>query len=269
MKKILATTITTAIILLTILTTINIDANAQTTNPTALTITGLVNNQTNLTLAQLQALPKTTEYASIICVDAPQTILEEGNWTGVKLSVLLETAGIQHGAVKIAIVASDGFSSGLPVQTAMQNNIILAYEKDGQALSSLRLVVPGRWGYKWVNMVTKIEVTDNDYLGFWESKGYSDTAIVGQDPGGTGAKPPQSKPPVNTTSTSTPTPTLNPSATPTPPQTTPTSSQKTQPPSQNPTQNTSIPSEVIYAGIIGLIAALAIVALVVRKKFKR
>jgi DMSO/TMAO reductase YedYZ molybdopterin-dependent catalytic subunit len=268
MKKIL-TIIITATILLSLIAAINIYVNAETT-PTALTVTGLVDHPLNLTLAQLEALPKTTVNATIICVDAPGRILEEGNWIGVKLSVLLGNAGIQSGAIKIGIFASDGFSSDLPVQTAMQDNIILAYGKDDQALSSLRLVVPDHWGYKWVNQVTEIRAMDNDYLGFWESRGYSDRALVGQDPGvGSGAKPPQfSVLPTTPPPTSTPNPSATP--TPTPTQNATTGSQATPAPTtQVPTQNGTVPQEAIYAVAIGIIAAIAVAALVVRKKVKK
>jgi DMSO/TMAO reductase YedYZ molybdopterin-dependent catalytic subunit len=263
MKKILTTIITTTI-LLSLIATLNITVNADTTNPPALTITGQVDHPTSLTLSQLQAFPKSTEYAAIICVDFPSKIVEEGNWTGVKLSNLLETAGIQSDAAKIAIIATDGFSSDLPVQEAMQNDIILAYEKDGQALSSLRLVVPGRWGYKWVNLVAEIQVVNYNYLGFWESKGYSDSAIVGQDPGGPKTPP---APPAPTT---TPTPYPSTTPTPTPSQNTTTGGQATQSPTnQNPAQKSSIPTEAIYAIAVGIIAAVAVAALIVRKKVKR
>ncbi|MGD6935260.1 MAG: molybdopterin-dependent oxidoreductase [Candidatus Bathyarchaeia archaeon] len=268
MKKILTTITITTILLLSILVSVNTNLNAQTTTPTALTITGLVNNPTNLALAQLEAFPKTTEYAAIICVDFPQTIVEEGNWTGVRLSTLLETAGIQSGAVKIIIAASDGYSSDLPVDDAMQSNVILAYEKDGQALSSLRLVVPGRWGYKWVNQVATIGVVDYNYLGFWESKGYSDSAIIGQDSGGSGVNPPQS---TFSPSNPVPTPTPSPSTTqtPTPTDNASTGTQATTPPTQNPTESNIMPTEVFYALAIALVATVVVAALIVRKKVKK
>ncbi len=267
MKKIL-TIIITATILISLIAALNVAVKAET-NPTALTITGLVDHPVNLTLVELQALPKTAVYAAIICVDAPKNVLEEGNWIGVKLSVLLGNAGIQSGAVKIAIYASDGFSSDLPVQTAMQDNIIIAYEKDGQALSSLRLVVPDHWGYKWVNKVSEIQAVNYDYLGFWESRGYSDKAVVGQDPGVSGAKPPQfNVPPTTPPPTTTPDPSATP--TPTPTQNATTGSQATPAPTTPPTTKTStIPQEAIYAVIVGIIAAIVIAALVVRKKVKK
>ena len=86
MKKILAI-ITTTIILITLL---SLTANLQPTakaDPTSpqLTVNGLVETPLNLTLTELKALPKTTLYAAIICVDFPGTVVEEGNWTGVKI----------------------------------------------------------------------------------------------------------------------------------------------------------------------------------------
>jgi len=264
MKKILTTLITT-IFLLSALASASINVNAQTTDQTALTITGLIDHPTNQTLAQLKALPKTTIYAAIICVDFPSTIVEDGNWTGVQLSTLLSQVGVQAG-VKIKITANDGYSSDLTVQDAMQSNVILAYEKDGEALSALRLVVPGRWGYKWVNFVSSIEVLNYDYQGFWESRGYSDSAIIGQNPGGSG---PQLTPPSLTPNTQIPSTTPSPTPTTTPaPTALPDSTIGTEA-TTPPNHSDIISSEMIYAIVIALVAAVAIAALVVRKKVKK
>jgi DMSO/TMAO reductase YedYZ molybdopterin-dependent catalytic subunit len=93
----------------------------------------------------------------------------------------LETAGVSPDAVKVAFYASDGYSTDLPVETARREDVILAYEKDGVPLSEkLRLVVPGKWGYKWISQVTDIELVDYDFKGFWESRGYSDTADIAE-----------------------------------------------------------------------------------------
>ena len=45
----------------------------------------------------------------------------------------------------------------------------------------LRLVVPDKWGYKWISYVTVIELVDYDFLGVWESQGYPDAAVVGEE----------------------------------------------------------------------------------------
>lgn len=146
-----------------------------------LAITGLVEQPLNLSLAELVALPQTTVYAVLICVGSPNSVVAEGNWTGVSLWLLLETAGVYPEAEKVAFFATDGFTTDLTIEEARREDIILAYEKDGVPLEeTLRLVVPGKWGYKWIAMVEVIELVDYDFLGFWESQGYDDYAEIGE-----------------------------------------------------------------------------------------
>ena len=147
-----------------------------------ITVTGLVEQPLNLSLAELVAMPQTSLYAEIVCVGPPARVVEEGNWTGVNLSLLLETAGVSPNAIKVAFHASDGFTTDLTVETAMSEGIILAYEKDGVPLDEmLRLVVPGKWGYKWISYLEVIELVDYDFLGYWEGHGYPDAAVVGEE----------------------------------------------------------------------------------------
>ena len=81
--------------------------------------------------------------------------------------------------MKVAFYAYDGFTTDLTVTTAMRDDVILAYEKDGQPLTEkVRLVVPGKWGYKWMQQVTHIELVNYDFLGRYESQGYSDEADI-------------------------------------------------------------------------------------------
>jgi DMSO/TMAO reductase YedYZ molybdopterin-dependent catalytic subunit len=146
-----------------------------------LNVTGLVDYQLNLTLSEIADMPQTTVNAALICVDYPGNVILDGNWTGVRLWFLLETAGVSPDAVKVAFYASDGFSTDLTVETAKREDIILAYERNGEPLSeALRLVVPGKWGYKWISQVTGIELVNYDFKGYWESRGYSDTATVSE-----------------------------------------------------------------------------------------
>ena len=157
-----------------------------------LLITGLVEQPLNLSLTDLAAMPQTTVYAAILCVDFPDSVVEEGTWVGVRLGFLLENAGVSPSAFKVAFFAGDGYSTDLTVETAMREDVIVAYEKDGVALSEqLRLVVPGKWGYKWISHLAVVEVVDYDFLGYWEGYGYSDTADISEGSSG----PPPFTPP--------------------------------------------------------------------------
>lgn len=163
--------------------TASINAKALTSSKSdwRLTITGLVSHPLNLTLNDLQAMPQTIEEGTIYCVSFPDQIVTTGIWKGVSLSDILTQSIIQPSAVKVAFFAADGYTTDLDLTTATSGNIIVAYEKDGLPLSeTLRLVVPGKWGYKWISQLTEISLVDFDFKGTYESQGYSDeTATVG------------------------------------------------------------------------------------------
>jgi DMSO/TMAO reductase YedYZ molybdopterin-dependent catalytic subunit len=131
-----------------------------------LTVTGLVETPLTLNWTEIKAMPTSTVDAAIICVDFPGTIVTEGEWTGVKLRTVLEASEPSDDAIKVAFYADDGYSTDLTVEAAMCDDVIIAYEKDSSTLDSLRLVVPDKWGYKWISQLTRIELVDYNFLGF-------------------------------------------------------------------------------------------------------
>ncbi len=144
-----------------------------------LNVTGFVNNPLNLEMVDLVAMPQTSVYAELVCVDHPNQTILVGNWTGIKIQYLLESAGISPQAVKVGFYAIDNYSTDLTIEAAMHEDVILAYELNGEPLDEvLRLVVPGKWGYKWIHHVNRIELFSHNFLGYWEGFGYSDEANI-------------------------------------------------------------------------------------------
>lgn len=243
------------------------DVLAETAASGQLIITGLVANPLNLSRAEIAAMPKSTVNAAIICVDFPGTIVAQGNWTGVKLRTLLEAAKPLAGAIKVAFYANEGYSTDLRVETVMRDDVIVAYEKDGEALNALRLVVPGKWGYKWISQLTRIELVDYDFLGFWESRGYSDEASISsseQNIGEASLLPKNDKPslpPVTTPETSpSPYPSQLPIISPAPSQPTPSLARS---------EALVVSMGVVYAVVALVIAVILVAALTfVRKRAK-
>jgi hypothetical protein len=141
-----------------------------------LVVDGLVQSPLTLTFDDLVAMPTTTVFAELYCVGQPTIPLAVGDWTGVRLGFILDEAGVLPEAWKVAFYADDGFSTDLPLTTAMRDDIILAYERDGQPLAQKQLVVPCKWGYKWIKDPTHIELVDYDFLGTYESGYFSDEA---------------------------------------------------------------------------------------------
>jgi DMSO/TMAO reductase YedYZ molybdopterin-dependent catalytic subunit len=65
----------------------------------------------------------------------------------------------------------------------LKDNVLLAYKLDGKYLKEglgapLRLVVPDKYGYKSAMWLIRIKFTSKKELGYWESRGYSDSADV-------------------------------------------------------------------------------------------
>jgi Oxidoreductase molybdopterin binding domain len=261
-------TLTITIMILTILALITYGAklptaNAQTSNQTGqLTITGLVANPLTLTLADIKAMPNTTEYAQLFCVASATSPVQKGNWTGVPLAYLLQQANVSSDALKIAFFATDGYSTDLTVQLVTQDNdIIVAYQFNSNPTSGLQLVVPLNWGYKWISDLTQIQLVNYNFLGTTENQGYPDDASTAN-----AYMPPDTLP----TYVPLPEPNGNPTSTPTafPPtpmatanQTTPTAASNPQPQPASTTLFFAVAASVIAAS-----AAVSATILIKRKK---
>jgi DMSO/TMAO reductase YedYZ molybdopterin-dependent catalytic subunit len=137
-------------------------ANATTNNDSALRLAADVsaNNTLTLSLDDLTAMPQSTENAELYCYGQ---LVASGYWTGVRLGLLLETAGVDQQAGSVGFHAQDGYSVTLPITEAMRPDVIIAYEKDGQPLDEgLRLVIPGANGNLWISMITNLVVLGAD-----------------------------------------------------------------------------------------------------------
>jgi len=156
--------------------------SAQT--PSTLEIDGDVNMPLNLTYAELSSFPMVSEVAELRCVIGTPDVTY--NWTGIPLFYLLTLAEIKPDAYKIVTRCSDGYTSDLLVQDALAPTTLLGLGANGTSLPQLaygpegpnRLVVPGKYGYKWSSGIEEIQVVTTDYKGEYESSGYSDVADV-------------------------------------------------------------------------------------------
>ena len=151
-----------------------------------LIVDGLVDNPLTITYNELIKMPSKTIIDNIACVSDPYFLRATVQWTGVPLKYILNMAGVKPNATKIITYGADGYTSDLPLWKAMEDDTLVAYMADGQPLLTrhgypIRLFVPRWWGYKSVKWLVKITVTDENYLGYWESRGYPDIAKMSSD----------------------------------------------------------------------------------------
>ena len=142
-----------------------------------LTISGLVNNKLELTYDEVvNSYRRFEKVVTLQCVEGwSVTIL----WEGILVKDLIKAAGIDSTALMVIFYAHDGYSTSVPLRYIIDNDIIMAYKMNNVTLSPERgfpfqLVAESKWGYKWIKWITSIEISDNtEYLGYWESRGYS------------------------------------------------------------------------------------------------
>ena len=145
-----------------------------------LTITGLVNQTVEYTYADvINGFQKYQKVVTLHCVEGWSVKIL---WAGFLLKDLLNEAGISPEAVVVIFYAYDGYSTSLPLNYILDNDILIAYKMNGLTLPPERgfpfqLVAESKYGYKWIKWITQIELSNNtDYLGYWESRGFSNDA---------------------------------------------------------------------------------------------
>lgn len=106
-------------------------------------------------------------------------------WTGVRLKDLLNRAGVKPQTMQVSFAGLDEpplysmhkFVKALEIDHALSDEVIVAYEMNGEALPMLngyplRLVVPGWYATYWVKSLAKIDVLPSKFDGFWMEKAY-------------------------------------------------------------------------------------------------
>jgi DMSO/TMAO reductase YedYZ molybdopterin-dependent catalytic subunit len=152
----------------------------------ALAVDGLVNSPKKYSLPEVQALPGTSQYTTFECVSNVVNggLIGNAKWGGVKISDLLADAGgVQAGAKYLVFYGTEGYSVGIPIEKAMMDDSILAYNMNDQPLPArhgfpLRGVIPGLYGMmscKWVN---RVSVLGSVYSGFWQTRGWTNDATI-------------------------------------------------------------------------------------------
>ena len=145
-----------------------------------LEITGLVNEPQAFTYDEVVSGHQ--QYEKVVGLDCVEGWSVKLLWEGVLVRDLIMEAGPQPETKVVIFHAYDGYTTSLPINYIMDNDILMAYKMNGVTLPPERgfpfeLVAESKWGYKWIKWITKIELSgDLDYRGFWESRGYSNSA---------------------------------------------------------------------------------------------
>jgi DMSO/TMAO reductase YedYZ molybdopterin-dependent catalytic subunit len=146
-----------------------------------LLIEGEVQNPLRLDWNQILSFPKVESVSDFHCVEGWSVLA--CRWEGIRFREIVKAVKPKENAESVTFECADGYTTSLSLQELSGDDVLLAYKLDGRPLEEgigfpLRLVVPQKYGYKSALWVRRIRFTAGKELGYWEKRGYSDTADV-------------------------------------------------------------------------------------------
>lgn len=107
-------------------------------------------------------------------------------WRGVRLADVLAAAEPLETARAVMCHAYDGYTTNLPLAEALKPDVLLVHTFDGRPLEAehggpCRIVTPQLYAWKGAKWISRLEVLTDDRPGFWEERGYSNSAHPWRD----------------------------------------------------------------------------------------
>jgi DMSO/TMAO reductase YedYZ molybdopterin-dependent catalytic subunit len=144
-----------------------------------LEITGEIENPYTLTWDDYMALPQVKDVSDFHCVTSWSRM--DNEWIGVRFKTLAEKAKLKKSAKFVYITGFDGYSTNLKLEECMDEDVLIVHTWNGIALprehgGPARMITPRKYAWKGSKWIRGIEFTEQNQLGFWEVRGYSNTA---------------------------------------------------------------------------------------------
>ena len=140
-----------------------------------LQVAGEVENPLTWTWDAFQQLPTTSITTDIHCVTRWSKF--DMVWEGVQFRHIAELVGMKETTKHIIAHCDGGYTTNVPVEDMMRENVLLAHKYDGKLLDAdhggpLRTLVPHLYFWKSAKFVRVLEFSIEDKPGFWERNGY-------------------------------------------------------------------------------------------------
>jgi len=151
-----------------------------------LEVGGLVENPFTLDWAQLMALPQVEDVSDFHCVTTWSRY--DNHWRGVRFKTIAERAVPADAARFILCTGYDvmpgtdiPYTVNLPLARAIDDDVLLVHTWEGKPLprehgGPCRMITPKLYAWKGAKWIRKIEFLADDRKGFWEVRGYSNSA---------------------------------------------------------------------------------------------
>ncbi len=144
-----------------------------------LTINGAVEHPAVLTWDDFITLPQTDDTSDFHCVTTWSKL--NMNWKGVRLLDLAALVQPKDNATHILCYGYDNYTTNLALEEALKPDVLLVHTVEGGPLpvehgGPVRMITPQLYAWKGSKWISRIEFMTANRLGFWERRGYSNTA---------------------------------------------------------------------------------------------
>jgi DMSO/TMAO reductase YedYZ molybdopterin-dependent catalytic subunit len=144
-----------------------------------LTIDGLVENPAVLSWDQFHDLPQVADVSDFHCVTTWSKY--DCHWAGVALTTLYELVKPRAEARHVYFTSYDGYSTNVSLEKCLDDDTLVATSFNGAPVTlehggPARVIIPKLYAWKGAKFVKAITFLAEDKLGFWEVRGYSNTA---------------------------------------------------------------------------------------------
>ncbi|HEX9507093.1 MAG TPA: sulfite oxidase-like oxidoreductase [Myxococcales bacterium] len=149
-----------------------------------LRVDGSVEEPLTLDWEAFQALPQVEDTSDFHCVTTWS--LMDADWKGVLVSTVVALSRPIPQVTHVMTYGSDGYSTNLPIEEALKDDVLLVHTWNKRPLprehgGPVRMITPQLYAWKGAKWINRIELLTENREGFWEQRGYSNTAHPWRD----------------------------------------------------------------------------------------
>lgn len=151
-----------------------------------LEVDGLVEHPRVFTWDEFMALPQTADESDFHCVTTWSRM--DNRWVGVRFADLARAVGVKPSAHWVLCTGYDRdeasgeyYTTNVELDDAMQPDVLLVHTWEGKPLprehgGPVRMITPRLYAWKGTKWIRKVTFLADKRRGFWERRGYSDSA---------------------------------------------------------------------------------------------
>jgi DMSO/TMAO reductase YedYZ molybdopterin-dependent catalytic subunit len=144
-----------------------------------LTVYGACQQPQTLCWDDFMAMEQVEDSSDFHCVTAWSRF--DVRWRGVRFLDIAALAEPHDDAEYVMCYGADGYTTNMPLVEALKPDVLLVHMADDAPLplphgGPVRMITPQLYAWKGAKWIKSIELMTEDRLGFWEERGYSNSA---------------------------------------------------------------------------------------------